>query len=321
MTSEGRSPDSASAITDSFIRKFERRARFLRATAALILLIVFGLLGLGAYVFLEAPDLASQDIAGGGDIQYTLEQVQTERDTARRQFEVGQRSLLDVLSTEKRLTELESKTEILKWRREQPPQATSPSSLDEYSSLEEVEIALRIQERLVGTIEQIKEIQDEMLAAGASTRSDSWLVELELVRAERQAEDLKLKHARFATQAAGGGGDPLIDISLSDAGPEPKSTTHLLQTNIYRFGALLVIFFFISILQPIFRYNTQLGAYYDARADMLLLYRASKDQDLDALAAVLTPGLKFEKTGAGAGQQHGELIKELISAAGRQDRK
>lgn len=321
MSSDGKLSNTARQITDEFIRSFERRARFLRATAALILLFAFGLLGLGAFLFLKAPEFASQDITAGGTIQETLEEALSERDLARRQFEVGMRSPLELMSKEKRLSDLQIMSEIAIRRREQHSVPVRSLPLDQFANLEEVRIALRIKDRLVKTLLMFKDIQEEMLEGGIGSSSDLMIADLELVRAKRGIEDLKLRHDRFATQMTGKDIVPLIGFSLGDQGREPASTTHLAQTNIFRFGALLVIFFFISILQPIFRYNTQLGAYYDARADSLILFRASNGQDLETLTKIFTPSLRFEKTPSGSGQQSSEIVKELISAAARQDRR
>jgi len=45
----------------------------------------------------------------------------------------------------------------------------------------------------------------------------------------------------------------------------------LVQTNITRFGTIVMIIFLVSILTPLYRYNIRLATYYDAHGDILQL--------------------------------------------------
>ena len=49
------------------------------------------------------------------------------------------------------------------------------------------------------------------------------------------------------------------------------SIPFLIQTNVTRFGPMLIILFFVNILVNLYRYSIRLSAYYDARADSLEL--------------------------------------------------
>lgn len=58
--------------------------------------------------------------------------------------------------------------------------------------------------------------------------------------------------------------------------PPPPTTTEqeisipfLIQTSVTRFGPMLIILFFVSILVNLYRYNIRLAAFYDARADAI----------------------------------------------------
>ena len=84
---------------------------------------------------------------------------------------------------------------------------------------------------------------------------------------------------------------------------------------------LTVVFFFIALLQPIFRYNTRLAAYYDARADALLLFRASGGRDIETLVSMLTPTLAFDKDEERPEDKSMEVVKEMIKTAAKEDRK
>ena len=57
------------------------------------------------------------------------------------------------------------------------------------------------------------------------------------------------------------------------------SVPFLIQTNVTRFGPMIIILFFVSLLVNLYRYNIRLSAYYDARADALELIRLAIDPD------------------------------------------
>lgn len=66
----------------------------------------------------------------------------------------------------------------------------------------------------------------------------------------------------------------------------------LIQTNITRFGPMIIIFFFVSILVNLYRYNVRLSAYYNARADALILMGDNYDSAmLERLVTALSPDL------------------------------
>ena len=70
------------------------------------------------------------------------------------------------------------------------------------------------------------------------------------------------------------------------------SVPFIIQTNITRFGPMLIILFFVSILINLYRYDMRLAAYYDARADALRL--CGSDLDIDVfteLTSSLSPDL------------------------------
>lgn len=73
-------------------------------------------------------------------------------------------------------------------------------------------------------------------------------------------------------------------------GDVTTSMTLLIQTNITRFGPMLVIFFFVSILVNLYRYSIRLSAYYEARADALfMLSNSIESETFDSLVTALTP--------------------------------
>ena len=84
--------------------------------------------------------------------------------------------------------------------------------------------------------------------------------------------------------------------------PPDMSIAQVVQTNVVRFGAIIVILLLIIILTPLYRYNSRLSTFYDARADILEL-QPEKFTDLDGLklATAFTPAFDAGKALPGSG--------------------
>jgi hypothetical protein len=68
------------------------------------------------------------------------------------------------------------------------------------------------------------------------------------------------------------------------------SIPFLIQTNVTRFGPMIIILFFSSIMVNLYRYNIRLSAYYDARADALILGGASaRPEEFERYVLALSP--------------------------------
>lgn len=96
----------------------------------------------------------------------------------------------------------------------------------------------------------------------------------------------------------------------------------LVQTNITRFGTIVMIIFLVSILTPLYRYNIRLATYYDARGDVLQLL----DTKLSAvgfveLSQALTPSFDFGKAPATPMDQAIELARQILGAKGAEAKK
>lgn len=85
----------------------------------------------------------------------------------------------------------------------------------------------------------------------------------------------------------------LKDLEITALGANNKkelSWSLLAQTNITRFGPMIVIFFFVTILVNLYRYSVRLAAFYHARADALMMYRMKLAPDkFGKLASALSP--------------------------------
>ena len=81
-------------------------------------------------------------------------------------------------------------------------------------------------------------------------------------------------------------------FGLASTPQEEKNVSipFLIQTNVTRFGPMLIILFFVNILVNLYRYSIRLAAYYDARGDSLELLDIKIHADaFQKLAASVSP--------------------------------
>jgi prefoldin subunit 5 len=82
-----------------------------------------------------------------------------------------------------------------------------------------------------------------------------------------------------------------------------------------RIGTIILILFLVQILVPLYRYNTRLATYYEARADALLLVDLGQESNLEKLVSLLSPDtLDFSKAPATPTQQAVDWAKEILSS-------
>lgn len=84
-----------------------------------------------------------------------------------------------------------------------------------------------------------------------------------------------------------------IDEGIVDPSGE-ISNFRLIQTNVTRFGSVLLILFFIRIIIPQYRYALKLSRFFEARAYALRMDQLKiKDKDPDYWTSLLTPNMGF----------------------------
>lgn len=97
--------------------------------------------------------------------------------------------------------------------------------------------------------------------------------------------------------------------------------TQLVQTNVTRFGTIVLIVFLVSILTPLYRYNFRLATYYDARADVLELFNTKLLRtDVVKMMAVFTPTFDFGKAPSTPIEQLAQLVAELTHGSSKKGR-
>jgi hypothetical protein len=76
-----------------------------------------------------------------------------------------------------------------------------------------------------------------------------------------------------------------------------------------------VILFLISLLTPIYRYNMRLGAFYQARADILLLSRDTHVDNFSEMTSLFTPVYGFDKEPTTPVESIASFVKEAGTIA------
>jgi hypothetical protein len=95
---------------------------------------------------------------------------------------------------------------------------------------------------------------------------------------------------------------------------EPAPLAQIIQTNVTRFGTILMILFLVTILTPLYRYNIRLSTYYDARADVIDLCATDvKDVGFAELTAALTPTFDFGRAPETPIEQVLQLVRQVAS--------
>jgi hypothetical protein len=116
--------------------------------------------------------------------------------------------------------------------------------------------------------------------------------------------------------------DKAIAVELA-AMKSQDQTRHLISTIATRVGAVLILVFLVQILITLYKYNTRLANYYEARADAIELSIDEQgnilDTQLSRLLAVLAPdSITFEKDPEAPSQQAIEIVKSVLAGQRQQ---
>jgi hypothetical protein len=111
-------------------------------------------------------------------------------------------------------------------------------------------------------------------------------------------------------------GAPLTPGKANVTGEKSDGKTdwaRVIENNITRVGAILTMFFLVTILVPQYRYNIRMAGFYAARADSftLLPKPTTSPDDLIKVVTVMTPDIDFGKAPPTPWQQIIEAKKRL----------
>jgi len=101
-------------------------------------------------------------------------------------------------------------------------------------------------------------------------------------------------------------------------GSERDQTQFIVSVVSKRVGAVLILIFLVQILVTLFRYNSRLAAFYDARADALQVCTSNAFDSAEKCVAVLAPdSLDFGKIPRSSVESGAEIVKRLLGSQER----
>jgi hypothetical protein len=301
--------------TAKLIKSFQDRARSLRFTAHAILAVIFFLLVGGAAIFLLASQITLADfnrepdfIRALAELDRQQQQAQSQLSTLREPVFKNGEAVRSFLADHSRQGPPEGQVTALfdgasvgplvdalalqKGRHIQIFIDTGPARAIQAIILPDDDLINGLRQLSLLPI-QANEIENtladgNLIAAAAET----------VKRDKRSAEIAQLTRTAFATP------DPRQEVS---------PVAQIIQTNVTRFGTIIMIIFLVSILTPLYRYNLRLASYYEARADALILMETKlRSAGFIKLVGALTPTLDFGK----APPTPIEQLVQLVQGAG-----
>lgn len=269
------------------VGKLRSRARRLRGAATATLLLIIGVLAAGLTIFLLAGELANR------------EAKKALVESARRSLAAVEASLEDInrkipkVQNDARhyLGNLETaRSEVL--RAEDRMRSISDSK----SSAFVLHVLEKERDRALGMEE--KAAERERIASGI----------LEVLLDERKRIEEQRVEARKT----------LVEASSPESSSSQASMTSVLVSAIVtRISSIVLLLFLVQILVPLYRYNTRLAAYYEARGDSLELLNLEDLGCLDGLERLvssLSPdSVTFGKSPSTPVEQTMELAKLALS--------
>ena len=127
---------------------------------------------------------------------------------------------------------------------------------------------------------------------------------------EAELNDLKSEEMFLARQ--------LASLSERQTNTKTQGTEQLISVLTTRIGSVLLLLFLVQILVTLYRYSARLAAYYDARADALVLAPSFQSLSFPDLVSCFSPErLDFGRTPNTPLQHAIELAKELSTVKNR----
>lgn len=317
--------------------EFVRRANYLQGVAYLALGMIFALILGGAFVFYVAPRITSGDITGGTSADDKLKSATAEwRTTEDRLQEIAQTIHPVIVDYKNELGQF-----IMSRR---PPNAVGSQwqyrlAYPDYAVPSPDDIAqgvtniaakaraaahdtFRINLILNGELSLLLE-QNQTPAFVNEIRSKTFETRIPFAQLRQMADEAQRLTERYnllSREVEVLRAEQVKEAALGSPADSDTNTSwvRLIQTNITRFGTLLMVTFLVTILVPLYRYNVRLSAYYLARADALNLMNTNLAPiGFVELATVLTPRMDFGK----APQTPIEQVIELVRVLARADPK
>jgi hypothetical protein len=290
-----------------YIRRLERRAKYYLISTMAIGATVLALLLFAGYIFFFAQNIeGTSELLGHFQIeernlQDTAKILQVELAGVAEEEKVGQRTILETLSAMRRQHENGLLLALVQERQRLLVDDGYVNKSGRPEAREELEVQKKSLQSYIDELNKTVKATQDRFAIGEVTRTDVAQAERFFSEAKREiaSVDLQLKKAPSASDIK----KKVGEVNLA----------YLLSVNLVRFGGIGVILFLVSILVPVYRYNSRLAAFYMARADALIMCGDKGYDDLAAMAILLTPPYEYEKGPISSVESLSLLIKEGIA--------
>lgn len=283
---EGASRSNLKSV--AFVTKdLHNKAKGLRFEATIILVAIFGVLGLGFYTFEGAEAGAS----ASSRLLFKLEQQIDSSNTSIRNLERKKQQLIDVIDKERTDSiPLISTLGQIKLQNELPNILVSQDPKSEVSRKLELEKMLaETKNKLEQSQEFVRQKETQLLQTKASLEAE-WQNNIRLYD----------KHIELSKGQDSSNGQNPFNYALS-----------LISTKI---GAVLLLIFGAKILVNLYQYNTRLASFNESRANVLMLL---DKQCLDArriVALLRNEKLAFTELPEDPSQKALAMTKEILKA-------
>lgn len=173
------------------------------------------------------------------------------------------------------------------------------ASRDTYSSVLADELKRSSTDAALSSQRVVDQLRDLYEKSGPeSTQSN---VPEELIKAGREIAG---QHARTEQ----------IIARIEQAAVSKDTLYFFLSTLTTRIGSVLLLIFLVQILLSVYRYSVRLETYYDSRADALVIYGGSSEEQLERLVSVLSPDkIEFGKTPTTPTEHAVEAVKNIAA--------
>lgn len=291
--------------TDGLIKIFERRALARRRESYGVLLIMFLLLGIAAWVFIHAKEITTNETSQ--NTQSLIASLERKKALAAAEIRSLTKQCTALLATlgelrppEQRLSpakysiELADETGRLRSREDIINEINNDLTRTGYNY---IDYEIRIKANSLPLIRL--RVSHDSLNKSPRIAWPKLDLETDLARLAPIVHDFDIADAAMnqiianarAEEVQGliGKHDDKSNINLSPA--------FLVQLNITRFGTISLVAIGLGLLSPLYRFSARLAAFYQARADALRLHQvAYRGVSILRLIAVLTPDFDFGKT-------------------------
>jgi hypothetical protein len=328
--------EDATPPIQSVIDTFKWRARRRQLGAYGFLLLMAAGIGAATYVFIQAKEITDRETTADIDTKISQEQKRIDDENVKiletqQSLDASFEKMLQELSIEQKDNckkvipfydptdytleffffdnnkRLRSKSEFVRALLANVNNTKFPADCAFISILRRISQTATNSSEIIFNIEGLKQVQ---LQVWSSSNPSTVYRDLDKLRhhsviAHKSLKDLNdhLERQEISTET----GEPDAEGTSSTL-----SLPFLLQLNITRFGTVTLVAIAIGILVSLYRFSARLAAFYQSRADILIMHQITgyKRTGIEQLSSIFTPTFDFGKS-----QTIPDNLTELIRAA------